>query len=364
MWFSWAFIGLAQIYLNRYLRHYWRISKIMHAILGTFALALVVTAGFISIKTGGWKINTDLSLHAKLGFSWFVMGITLMLGGITANIIRLKVPMNWRTRWMLSVGKVHKYFGWFIVLGSQFVIATGFINFYTFDDKKSLGWALAGASCAFFFIGLISGEVWHQFRLRAKMPHVAPESGMSSAEFQEAIANGRKLVILDELVLDVGKFTEQHPGGRFVLQHNVGRDISKFFYGGYCLEDNMGPTPSQGHAHSTFAKTIVCDLAIARYQPLKAVTRTECRVIEELCHDVNATTKTIVFESLEGRIVPNWKKYYPNVDYIGKHFLVRNIAATDRDSVWRHYTICNAMKPEYYEALIKALKDVNDENYV
>jgi len=189
------------------MRHYWRYSKIMHATLGTFALALVVTAGFIALKTGGWRINTSLSLHAKLGFSTFVMGITLMLGGIAANIIRLKVPMNWRTKWVLSVGKVHKYFGWFIVLGSQFVIATGFINFYTFEGKHDLGWGLAGASCAFFFIGLISGEVWHQLKLRAKMPQVTPENGMSSAEFQEEIARGRKLVILDDLVLDVGLFT-------------------------------------------------------------------------------------------------------------------------------------------------------------
>lgn len=89
---------------------------------------------------------------------------------------------------------------------------------------------------------------------------------MRKSEFEKALLDGRKLVILDEMVLDVEKFISQHPGGRFVLQHNIGRDISKFFYGGYSLEGNMGRSPAQGYAHSTYARRIVNDLAIAHYQ--------------------------------------------------------------------------------------------------
>ena len=40
---------------------------------------------------------------------------------------------------------------------------------------------------------------------------------MGPQEFQQAIVNGRKLVILDDLVIDVAKFIDEHPGGRFVL---------------------------------------------------------------------------------------------------------------------------------------------------
>lgn len=90
----------------------------MHAVLGFFAMALVVTAGFISLKIGGWTINSDSSLHAKLGFSVFIMGLALMLGGMAANIIRLKVPMPWNTKTVLLIGKTHKLFGYFVVLFS------------------------------------------------------------------------------------------------------------------------------------------------------------------------------------------------------------------------------------------------------
>ena len=47
------------------------------------------------------------------------------------------------------------------------------------------------------------------------------------------------LVIFDEYVLNIEKFIDYHPGGSFVLKHNIGRDIGKFFYGGYSLDGNL-----------------------------------------------------------------------------------------------------------------------------
>jgi len=56
-------------------------------------------------------------------------------------------------------------------------------------------------------------------------------------DFQERVKNGEKLVVLDDMVLDVSSFINNHPGGNFSLTHNIGKDISKFFYGGYSLEN-------------------------------------------------------------------------------------------------------------------------------
>jgi cytochrome b involved in lipid metabolism len=47
------------------------------------------------------------------------------------------------------------------------------------------------------------------------------------------LLKGEKLVILDDLIIDVSKYIPTHPGGEEVLITNIGRDISKFFYGGY-----------------------------------------------------------------------------------------------------------------------------------
>ena len=169
-------------------------------------------------------------------------------------------------------------------------------------------------------------------------------------------------MILDDLVLDVSKFIEEHPGGRFVLQHNIGRDISKFFHGGYSLEDNLGGgSPARGHAHSSLARMIVNDLAIAKYAPAVQVVTTECQVNEELCRDVNDTTKIIVFSSADMRNVTNWKQYFRDLSFLGKHYLVRNL--DNGASVARHYTICNAMRPDVYNAYINSLKPEDDPTY-
>jgi len=63
-------------------------------------------------------------------------------------------------------------------------------------------------------------------------------------------------MILDDMVLDLDGYFCFHPGGRFVLKHNVGKDISKFFYGGYNLDGNLdGDKP--GYNHSSYARMIV-----------------------------------------------------------------------------------------------------------
>ena len=67
-------------------------------------------------------------------------------------------------------------------------------------------------------------------------------------------------MILDDLVLDVTQFASCHPGGRFVIDKNIGRDASKYFHGGYSYEAS-----AKNHAHSNYARTIVNSLIVARY---------------------------------------------------------------------------------------------------
>ena len=73
------------------------------------------------------------------------------------------------------------------------------------------------------------------------------------------VAAGKKLVLLDNLVLDLNGFERVHPGGKFNLTHNLGRDISKFFYGGYQLVNEKGKSP---HTHSQAALDILPRMVI------------------------------------------------------------------------------------------------------
>lgn len=53
-----------------------------------------------------------------------------------------------------------------------------------------------------------------------------------------------------------------------------------------------------------------------------------------------------MFESSDSRNVENWKPYFRDLSFLGKHYLVRNLDG--HKSIARHYTVCNAMQPEIY----------------
>ena len=63
-----------------------------------------------------------------------------------------------------------------------------------------------------------------------------------------------------------------------MLRHNIGRDISKFFYGGYNMEGNLRGKPVAGHAHSNYARLIVNDLIVGHYQKDIVAQSTICKI--------------------------------------------------------------------------------------
>lgn len=72
----------------------------------------------------------------------------------------------------------------------------------------------------------------------------------------------------------------------------------------------------------------------------------------------NSSTGTIFLKSIENYPVANFKSFYPGFDMLGKHFKIRCIS---NKKLNRHYTICNVMRPTYYNSLVKSLRE-NDNN--
>ena len=54
-------------------------------------------------------------------------------------------------------------------------------------------------------------------------------------QIEKGVADGIPLLIFDNVVLNLNGYEKMHPGGKFVLKQNFGRDVSKFFNGGYSL---------------------------------------------------------------------------------------------------------------------------------
>jgi hypothetical protein len=67
---------------------------------------------------------------------------------------------------------------------------------------------------------------------------------------------------------------------------------------------------------------------------------------------INPTTTTFVLETCNGEPMANCQEFYPCLDTLGQHYL---ISSALKPSVFRQYTVCNAMNPEIYDGLVEAL---------
>jgi hypothetical protein len=108
----------------------------------------------------------------------------------------------------------------------------------------------------FFLLMVLLLEIHHRYRKwHCYDAYAEPHIIMCVEEFAERVENGQQLVVLDDLVLDVSRYKRYHPGGQFTIQQCIGRDVSKFFYGGYSLENKNRTTYS--YNHSNIARLVV-----------------------------------------------------------------------------------------------------------
>ena len=238
LWAAWTCISLLQIFTNRYMQHWYRSHQLMHTVLGLASLGLTSYGFWIAFVQRRKRIVW--TYHPICGLILIVMAILLTLGGMCANLKRKCVNHDWNSKGYASSGKVHGVCAYFVIFFSQVTISMGICVYWSQVKQINRGVTLTIINIGAFCIPLLLGEIIHRIRLAKEEPFTKVQASMSAKEFDNYVKEGRKLVILDELVLDVASFISHHPGGQFVLKHNIGRDISKFFHGGYSLEGNLG----------------------------------------------------------------------------------------------------------------------------
>jgi len=146
---------------------------------------------------------------------------------------------------------------------------------------------------------------------------------ISEKEFENKIKKGERLHILDNLVLDLSNFAKVHPGGTFLIDYTVGRDISKFFYGGYSLDGNTSVPGSNAivNNHSNVARKIAKSHVVAI---LGGKVQENAFIIQEK-HSVNQTTSTLeltVHDQSKLSLISGIQSYYNDFSTFGKHFTV------------------------------------------
>jgi cytochrome b involved in lipid metabolism len=95
-------------------------------------------------------------------------------------------------------------------------------------------------------------------------------------ELESAVEDGKTLHVFDNLVLELGDYREFHPGGTFFIEKNYGRDISKFYYGGYSMVSTAKPYTHSAWSQGTINKMVVGVLdgqSLVAAEPFRVVQR-------------------------------------------------------------------------------------------
>ena len=124
---------------------------------------------------------------------------------------------------------------------------------------------------------------------------------------EKAVEDGEPLCVLDNLILSmVGAdefypgYEKIHPGGKFLITRNYGRDISKFFYGGYVMMAGQIP-----HTH-TLAALKICEALVVGVVSRQTFVRDHpCKISDRA--RVNNATSTFELTHIDNQVVHNWK---------------------------------------------------------
>lgn len=129
-------------------------------------MCLTVISGFtIVFGLSGWALMFDFArhnMHPTFGNVTVFCGVAVTIGGMAAESLRRYGTYDWRSNLVLSIGKLHKAFGYLLICFSQLTISTGLIYNFGFLGKADLGWTLIFCNLIVFVSVLAVFEVLHR----------------------------------------------------------------------------------------------------------------------------------------------------------------------------------------------------------
>ena len=255
---------------------------------------------------------------------------------------------------------MHRYSSYLMLLLGNGVCSGGIATYFT---KIGFGWwGTFGVCTSALFLILVGA---HEFAMRrhnnrnfdliegeplAKLMQKQNLRQWTSTEIEEAVEVGDPLVICDNLVLRTNGYEKIHPGGKFVIQKNLGRDIAKFYYGNYALTSGA---LTKIYTHSARANRILHSMIVGVIEDQHDAIFHQTKIYSK--HTLTDSIGTFTFKTLDGRKVRNYKKWYVDLSMVAKHFTVSSRALPH---IRRQYTICQTMEVRRLNALHKLAKDI------
>jgi len=171
-----------------------------------------------------------------------------------------------------------------------------------------------------------------------------------------------KFVLYENLLLDVTKYAEDHPGGRNLINDNLYSDISRFMTGNQAYSCRI---PAYDHNVQTCIYAIN-SLAYAKFIDDHRIVLQNNRSAN-LNHDMVFEFKTSVAESifrfLFSNIAFKFPIFLPGLNWVGRHFA---ISSTELDKT-RYYTLCLCLNTKIQQRanmLFENIRSLEEHNQI
>lgn len=325
----------AAIMAARYFKWTW-LWFWVHIALGIATIVVTVTSGSLTFDDNesdyATKVNKKL-FHSRLGFSV----ISLVIGqGALGMLIRV-ISKTAITPYKMAVMRdVHFFTGWMLMI-------VAFIEIYygwdMYDDTK--------LDIVYFFYAFIAAlfailELWRRFWYLVPCPLGCRRSKVVKNHqdvLKEVTENHKRYAFCDELILDVGRFADSHPGGKTFITETYGEDLGKYING--CSSYGKGCNP---YYHTQGARLILERLSIGvvaypddmlrGHGIAPSYAQMTWRLVGKI--DLGGTTRLLTYASDEFSVAKP-----KGIRWLGKHFRVTKPHTWQ--PVHRYYSIVYCM---------------------
>lgn len=242
----------------------------LHNILGF----LVTAATFVTCMQVYAHVDWEQKANPHSVLGLIALIITLFVGITGMMTAGMMSYYNGDKSWaerdrVYNVAKVHRWSSYFMLLLGNGVCSGGIATYFS---KIGYGiWGTFGVTSSIFFLLLLFVHEYikrrynrNNFKLiegeeLARIIETKQLRCYTPQEIELEVENGDSLCICDNLVLRTDGYERIHPGGKFVITKNFGRDIAKFYYGNYALTNGKLTKP---HTHTGEANDILHSMIV------------------------------------------------------------------------------------------------------
>ena len=176
-------------------------------------------------------------------------------------------------------------------------------------------------------------------------------------QLKDMIAKGRNVLVYENMVIDVEKWINQHPGVPLVIKPLLGLEISRYFYGGF-----IAPGQSKPRVHSENACKVIQQYQIGIID--SGVNIFMMPPNTELQQLTWQLVRKAPITNVHNRFFfqcPNvkTKNILPGIGYAGKYFTLCHVKSNQKRNFGLFFTATEKLLPEYLK-LIKAVTNGDD----